>query len=191
MMVFRFVVLVLSAGFLFGSASYAESLTGIVVGVTDGDTITVLDSNNLQHEIRLAAIDAPETTCRARTPSNWDSRCIEHGQPFGKAAKRAMTKMVFGKQVTVELAPGDSYGREIGTVFVGGLNVNLELVRRGYAWVYDHYARSVPVDMYHEYLVAQRDARTESLGLWGYPSPQPPWDYRRGVQHASYTVIFD
>ncbi len=42
-------------------AASADTLTGKVVKVTDGDSITVLDSTNTQYRIRLQGIDAPET----------------------------------------------------------------------------------------------------------------------------------
>ncbi len=42
------------------ASALADSLTGKVVKITDGDTLYVLDANYKQHKIRLAGIDAPE-----------------------------------------------------------------------------------------------------------------------------------
>ncbi|QKO20910.1 thermonuclease family protein [Rhodoferax sp. BAB1] len=45
---------------LLASPSQAEIISGRVVHVADGDTITVLDASKVQHKVRLAGIDAPE-----------------------------------------------------------------------------------------------------------------------------------
>lgn len=172
-----------SSGMFFGhpaeAGNYRGSLQGRCVGVTDGDTATILDSDNKQHEIRLFGIDAPETTCHARKPSEWDDACTEHGQPFGKAAKKSLAEMVFGKEVNVELQAGDSYGREIGTIWVGNINANLEQVHRGYAWMWRQYAKHgiLPED-YKEMELAEKSAQDHHLGLWSDPHPLEPWEYR-------------
>ena len=81
----------------------AETITGRVVGVADGDTITVLDSDNVQHKIRLAGIDAPEKK-----------------QAFGTRSKESMSDLAFGKALDVETSKRDRYGRQIGKVLVYG-----------------------------------------------------------------------
>jgi endonuclease YncB( thermonuclease family) len=83
--------------------AFAETYTGRVVGVSDGDTITVLDSSNTQHKIRLAGIDAPEKS-----------------QAFGQRSKESLSASVFGKSVTIDSNKSDKYGREIGKVIVSG-----------------------------------------------------------------------
>lgn len=160
------------------SDARADELRGKVVGVTDGDTITVLDSNYQQHTVRLFAIDTPETSCHAKTPSGKDEACVENGQPFGKAAKKSMSNMVFGKEVVVQLESGSTYGREIGTVFVDGLNANLAQVQRGYAWVYRQYTKGMSkVDKYALF-DAEDNAKRQGLGLWADSDPTPPWKWR-------------
>lgn len=99
--------------------------TGEVVGVADGDTITVLDADNVQHKIRLTGIDAPEKK-----------------QPFGNRSKQSLSDMVFNKTVTVETDKRDRYGRELGKVLADGKDVNLEQVRAGFAWHYKAYERT-------------------------------------------------
>ena len=82
--------------------------------------MTVLDATNGQHRIRLKGIDAPEK-----------------GQPFGQAAKRRLSELVFNQTGTVETSGRpDKYGREIGTVYVGRKDINAEMVSSGYAWAY-------------------------------------------------------
>ncbi len=77
----------------------ADSLTGKVVKVADGDSITVLDSTNIQHRIRLQGIDAPERK-----------------QAFGNASRKHLATLVAGKQVTVKWVKRDRYGRIVGFV---------------------------------------------------------------------------
>ena len=88
----------------------AATLSGRVVGVADGDTITILDSSNTQYKIRLAGIDAPEKK-----------------QPFGNVSKKSLSDMVYGKQISVDYNKQDRYGRTVGKVIVDGVDANLEL----------------------------------------------------------------
>ena len=134
----------------------ADTLQGRVVKVADGDTITILDSARTQHRIRLAQIDAPEKN-----------------QPYGQKAKQRMAALVFGKDVLVEVETTDRYGRLVGTVFVGGVDANREMVRSGLAWIYRRYARDP--DLYR----IEKEARDGKLGLWADPTPTPPWEWRR------------
>jgi micrococcal nuclease len=102
---------------------HAQTITGKVVGVADGDTITVLEGTT-PLKIRLYGIDCPES-----------------GQDFGQKAKQFVSDMVFGKQVRVVQMDMDRYGRVVGMVYVGSTCVNEEIVRAGLAWVYDYYCK--------------------------------------------------
>jgi endonuclease YncB( thermonuclease family) len=137
-------------------------LTGRVVGVADGDTITVLDAANRQTKVRLHQIDAPEKK-----------------QDFGQASKQSLSALVFGKQVRIEVADTDKYGRTVGKVWVNGQDANLEQVKRGMAWVYEKYAQEPA------YFAAERTARMNRVGLWNQPNPMPPWDFRHGGKTTS------
>ena len=103
--------------FLLACSAHAETLTGRVVGIADGDTVTVLDANRQQHKIRLAGIDAPEKT-----------------QPFGDRSKQNLSTLVFDKQVAVEWKKQDRYGRTVGKVLINGIDANLAQVKAGMAW---------------------------------------------------------
>lgn len=92
----------------------ASAWEGKVVGVADGDTVTVLSKNNEQIRVRLYGIDAPESA-----------------QAFGARAKQALARMVFGKVVRVEEKDRDRYGRVVARLYVGSVDVNAELVRQG------------------------------------------------------------
>ena len=175
----------IAAALLCFSAGAAEQwLDGRIVGVTDGDTVTLLDADLRQHEIRLAGIDAPETSCHARKPSHLDEQCVERSQPFGHTAKKNLTKLVYGKDVRLLLQQegnknGSSYGRKIGTIFVDGVDANLDQVQHGLAWHYTKYAkRYQSPESFRTYAVAERNAQENKSGLWNNENSIPPWDYR-------------
>lgn len=143
--------------------SIASTLTGKVVAVADGDTITVLDCGNTQHKIRLWGIDAPESK-----------------QDFGQRAKQAMSDMVYGKEVTVDVQDKDRYGREIGKVYQAGTYVNLEMVKLGLAWWYQQYAKGAA-----DLRDAESAAKAAKVGLWSRPDAVAPWEYRRGKRSSA------
>lgn len=131
---------------------------GRVVGITDGDTVTVLDGEHRQHKIRLADIDAPEK-----------------GQPFGTKARAELSGMVFGEEVTVRAATRDRYGREIASLYLGDQrkSVNLQMVEKGMAWWYTQFSRDTA------FQAAEREAKSGKTGLWADPAPVPPWEWRK------------
>lgn len=114
---------------LLATWAWAETISGRVVGVADGDTITVLDAGNQQYKIRLSGIDAPEKN-----------------QPFGQTSKQSLSDQVFGRQVAVETGKVDKYGRNVGKVLVDGKDANLEQIKRGLAWHYKRFENEQPVD---------------------------------------------
>ncbi len=142
--------------------AFADSFTGKVIAVTDGDTVKVLREGNVQEKIRLLGIDAPEKK-----------------QAFGPQSKEALSRKVFGKQVTVEFQKRDQYGRTLGKLILDGKDVNLTQVEEGFAWHYAQYKRqqlNTDVDLY---ATAQNKAAAGKVGLWSKAEPTPPWDYRR------------
>lgn len=146
------------------SFAQADVLVGRVVGVSDGDTVTVLDARQRQHTIRLGGIDAPESR-----------------QAFGQRAKLALSEIVFAREVRVEYERRDNYGRIVGKIVVDGRNVNLQMVQQGYAWWYRAYAHDQHADDRALYEVAEAAASRQRLGLWRDSSPIPPWDFRRAA----------
>ena len=139
----------------------ADTLSGRVVGVHDGDTITVLDANRTQHKIRLAGIDAPELK-----------------QAFGSRSKQNISKWVYNRQVIVDWNKRDRYGRTVGIVLVDGHDVNLEQIRAGLAWWYRQYAKEQTPDDRQLYERAENEARAAKRGLWADANPVPPWEWR-------------
>lgn len=146
---------------LWGNA-HGATLSGEVVALADGDTITVLDSENIQHKIRLAGIDAPE----------------KH-QAFGARSRQGLAALVFRRQVTVDWHKRDRYGRIVGKVLVHGVDACLQQLKTGLAWHYVAYAREQSPEDRSAYRAAEATARLEGVGLWRDPSPIPPWDFRR------------
>jgi len=158
------------------SSVWAEVLTGRVVGVSDGDTITVLDAAKVQHKIRVSGIDAPEKK-----------------QAFGQVAKENLSRLVFSKDVDVEWSKLDRYGRIVGKVMVTSPNcvgacartfdAGLSQVTAGLAWWYRKYAKEQPVDDRPKYEQAELGAQARHQGLWSDKNPVAPWDWRK-AQHA-------
>ncbi len=139
-------------------------LPGRVVGVIDGDTLDVRLASGVLR-VRLHAIDAPE-----------------RGQPWGDAARRALTSLAFGRDIELEPIEQDRYDRQVARVWLDGSELNAELLRRGHAWVYRRYAGN---PQYCELEAAAREAR---LGLWGLSEPGErvaPWEWRqrKTLQH--------
>jgi len=145
------------------SASQASDLTGKVVGITDGDTFTLLTADKKQVKIRLAEIDAPES-----------------GQPYGNKSKQALSGLIFGKDVRVVVQTTDRYGRTVGRPYVGSLDISAEMIRMGAAWVYRDYLRDKGL------LTLESDAKTNKRGVWGLSEAQnvPPWEWRRGLNNS-------
>lgn len=141
----------------------AATLIGKVVGVSDGDTITVLDAGKVQHKIRLAGIDAPEKA-----------------QAFGQSSKEHLSDSVFGKQVQVEFSKTDKYGRIVGKVLVNGMDANLQQVRSGMAWHYKEYMGEQTSADRASYAQAESFAKSSQQGLWRDAKPMPPWEWRHG-----------
>lgn len=157
---------VAAAALLLSAVSAAETLSGKVVGVSDGDTIKLLVGGNKEVRVRLAGIDAPEKA-----------------QDFGQVSKKSLSDMVFGRQVSVEVQDTDRYGRTVGWVSIDGGDVNAAQVQRGMAWVYRQY-----VDASSRYgqalLDLEANAKTRRAGVWGGNSPIPPWEFRRTARQG-------
>jgi endonuclease YncB( thermonuclease family) len=147
----------------------ASELVGRVVGVTDGDTITVLTDSKERVKVRLTEIDAPES-----------------GQPWGQRAKEALSALVFSQRVHVIYNGRDQYGRTLGRVYVADKDVNAEMVREGSAWAYRQYLTD------RSFLSIEAEARAAKRGLWSLSTQQtvPPWEWRNGArQNATASSV--
>ncbi len=154
--------------FLFcATVAQAAGFKGKVVGVTDGDTITVVVEHRTQKEsvrVRLWGIDAPEVK-----------------QPFGRQAKEALAAYVLDKMVEVWVMDFEGERLAVGRAFIssGGVreSINEEMVRRGHAW---HDRKFTNTGKSADNLEkAEAEARAAKRGLWSEPNPVPPWEWRR------------
>ena len=146
---------------LIAQAAAEPIIIGKVVGIQDGDTLTLLDDSEKQQRIRLAGIDAPEK-----------------GQPFGNVSKENLSAIAFGQFVTADCPKVDRYGRLVCVVRVNGTDVSLLQVKSGLAWHYKQYAHEQSPDYRTAYADAEVEARMAKKGLWADPKPMPPWEWR-------------
>ena len=135
------------------------TLICLVVAISDGDTLTArcgTPGAYQQVKVRVAAIDAPESR-----------------QAFGQKSRQNLARLCFKQRAALQTVDEDSYGRTVANVRCGGTDVATAQVRAGLAWVYTPYASA------HPHLAPlQRQARSNSTGLWSQPRPLAPWDYR-------------
>jgi len=128
-----------------------------VVGISDGDTITVLLDGNIQQKLRLAEVDCPENR-----------------QPFGKNAKKFTSDKVFGKQITFTETNKDRYGRSVAKVYYDkGKYLSAEIIKAGYGWWYYSYSKDISLGK------MQDTAKIQKLGLWQDKKAVSPWDFRK------------
>lgn len=146
----------------------SQRIEGRVVGVSDGDSITLLTAEKHQIKVRLAEIDAPEKS-----------------QAFGHRSKQALAHLCFGKEAVLSVQTIDRFGRTIARVDCAGVDANAEQVKRGYAWVYDRYAKDKSL------FSLQLEARENSRGLWVDASPVAPWDFRRDKKNSAAVTAAD
>lgn len=155
----------------------AALLLCLVVGVSDGDTITARCGEPGAYEqvkVRIQGIDAPERK-----------------QPYGNRARQALSDMVFQQWVDLRCSKTDRYRRKVCSVWVAPastpdgsrtLDAGLAMVGMGMAWWYRSYAREQSPQERGQYEFAEVEAKARSAGLWGDAQPVPPWDWRKGVR---------
>lgn len=134
-----------------------------VVGISDGDTVRVLDESRQQIRCRMYGIDAPESS-----------------QEYGARSKQSLSELIFNKTVTVEIRDQDQYGRSVCRILLNGVDINKVQIERGMAWHYARYSNDA------SYAQAERAARQQHLGLWADPDPTPPWLFRRSQKAVNY-----
>jgi endonuclease YncB( thermonuclease family) len=147
------VIFLLALSFAVGFLSANTPLENI--RVVDGDTIRA-EAKGKEIKIRLVEIDAPEMN-----------------QPFGAQSKNFLNRLLYEKDVTLISQGEDRYGRVLGNLFSNELNVNMLMVKFGFAWVYDKYAKNSSLYKY------QDQAKAKNLGLWQTKDPIAPWVWRK------------
>lgn len=151
------------------SSALTGTLQGKVMKVSDGDTVVVSPiEGGAFFKCRLYGIDAPETA-KNNTP----------GQPYGEEAAKELKKLILGQTVEVTLRGQKSYKREVCIINKEGTDINLEMVKRGYAWAYRQFLKRPYAS---EYIEAESEARAKKLGLWQDVKPTPPWEFRKRLR---------
>jgi endonuclease YncB( thermonuclease family) len=151
-----------------------DTFRGVVTRCADGDTCDVLPDDAAHRSaephgrvrVRFFAVDAPESK-----------------QEFGPQAGDSLRTLVLNARVVVEVMDVDQYGRTVARVVreADGLDVNLEQVGRGCAWLYTQYAKKHAPAYRDAYFAAEAAARAARRGLWAAPNPQNPREWR--IQH--------
>ncbi|WP_223559716.1 thermonuclease family protein [Chryseobacterium lathyri] len=136
---------------------FFSQTTAKVVGISDGDTITVLLDGNVQKKLRLAEVDCPENR-----------------QPFGKNAKKFTSDQVFAKQIRFIETNKDRYGRSVAKIYYdNGKYLSAEIIKAGYGWWYYSYSKNADLGK------MQETAKNKKLGLWQDKKAVSPWDFRK------------
>ncbi len=159
----RFVCFWMIACFAFNAN--AEVLNGTVVGISDGDTITVLDNSSKEHKVRLMGIDAPEKS-----------------QAFGNEAKQTLSNYIYKKEVSVEYNKYDKYKRIVGKVTLDGQDICLQMISVGMAWHYTEYEKEQSKSDRDLYREAEAFARKMKIGLWIDAQPMEPSKFRKQLK---------
>jgi len=133
---------------------------GEVVSVADGDTFTIKTITNERIKVRLYGIDAPE-----------------RGQDFGSKSRQFLKDLCHGKEVVIHDKGTDQYGRLLGVVYVGDMNVNEELVGNGLAWYYSHFVDDPRLES------LENEARKKKLNIWSMKNPISPYEYRKAKRN--------
>lgn len=159
----KFYVYVCLLSFILASCTKQEHIEGKVVGVHDGDTLTVLVDNRM-HKIRIKAIDAPEL-----------------GQDFGKVAKKELSDLCFGQQATARVFEQDRYNRDVASVRCQGHDASEWMVKEGLAWAYTKYGTAKE----NQVLGAlQESARLKRIGIWSQDAIAP-WEWRKAKKNST------
>jgi endonuclease YncB( thermonuclease family) len=155
------------------SAAQAQSITlrGKVIKVIDGDTFTLLDGDNAEHNIRIEGVDAPE-----------------EGQSYYDDAKKRLSDLLLNKEVSVEIVGKEDPNREIGILKLDGKDMGLEMLDSGLAWHNEYFDLNQSQDAKTTYTYAQLRARGAKRGVWADINPTSPWAFRRSQQPAPTTA---
>lgn len=167
-LLFTIICIVLTILGLLGlsNSNAVQDANCICTKVYDGDTITI-EQNGKKSRVRLWGIDAPELN-----------------QLYGKESCEQLKKLVLNKEIEVREVAKDRYGRSVCKVYRQNVCVNTSMVYTGHAWWYEQYAKDF------ELRSNQENARKAKRGLWYYPNPVPPWEYRKGNDNTPIEKTF-
>jgi endonuclease YncB( thermonuclease family) len=155
---------------LLSACAHAETLTGHVIGISSGDTLTVL-ADRQRTRVRIAGIDAPDMR-----------------QTFGQSSRRSLSRLVFQKDVRLECRSAGGSEPKVCKVWVQPsdcptcgmtLDAGLAQIVTGMAWWLREHAKEQSEEDRGRYESAEIEARERHRGLWSDLHPVPPWEWRR------------
>lgn len=163
--------------FLIVPVSHAaiRTVTGTVTKIVDGDTIHLITPEQTILKVRLYGIDAPETD----KINNHTGQISKEGQPYGEESMNALANKIMGKKVKVDILDIDKYRRMVGMIYLDVRNINLEMVREGYAEAFVEY---LDVPYKSEFLKVEREARAAKKGIWSLPAYERPRAFRKRLK---------
>jgi len=157
--------------------SYAviRTVEGTVSKVSDGDTVQVITAEGTKLRVRLYGCDAPETEQINRRTGAINKL----GQAYGEEAMQTLQTKVWKKNVRVDIIDIDRHCRMVSMIWLDNRNINLEMVREGYAEAYREYLK----DPYRsQFLDAERKAKAERKGIWGLGNYERPSQFRKRLR---------
>lgn len=169
--------LLLAAG-----AANATVLAGTVTSVVDGDTVDVRLADGRTLRLRLAAVDAPETSCKSMRSEARLAACVEQAQPGGREAAAWMMRQALGQPAQVRLSGETSYGRQVGQLLIGGRDLGWELLVHGHGCYAERYRNALPEADRNRYAEAQRQAQQQQRGMWARPGAVCAWQWRQAAR---------
>ena len=154
-----------------------RTVSGTITKVTDGDTVHVTTPEQTKLKVRLYGIDAPETD----KINNKTGRVNIPGQPYGEESMNALANKIMGKKVKVDILDIDKrYRRMVGMIYLDDRNINLEMIRKGYAEAFIEYLKEEPYKS--EFLKVEREARAAKKGIWSLPAYERPRAFRKRLR---------
>jgi micrococcal nuclease len=152
-----------------------RTVTGTVTKVSDGDTIHVTTPEQTKLKVRLYGVDAPETPkINQRT-----GRVNKPGQPYGEESWKALKSRIMGMQVKMDIIDIDQYKRMVGMIWLNDRNINLEMVREGYAEAYVEYLKE---PYRSQFMRAEMEARSAKRGIWSLSNYERPRDFKKRLK---------
>lgn len=145
---------------LMTTVASAATLSGRVVNIADGDTLTLLVGRQ-HHTLKIAAIDAPERY-----------------QTWGDQSRTHLSRLAFNQSAVAECSRLDRSGYQICKVTVNTVDLGLQQIREGMAWWVRQDAHVQSAEDQSAYESAELMAKMRRLGLWGATNPVPPWEFR-------------
>jgi len=157
------------------SDAVIRTVEGTVSKVSDGDTVQVITPEGTKLRVRLYGCDAPETEKINR--KTW--QISKPGQPYGEESLHALQSKVYKKKVRLDIIDIDRYRRMVSVIWLGNRNINLEMVREGYAEAYREYLKGPSRS---QFINAERQAMAERNGIWGLSNYERPSDFRKRLK---------